>query len=158
MDTLSALREANLMSPRQGEWATLQEVNASGNMLDLEGTNITHSQLTKLVKADAAESAFIEGQTMYRASGQAAKPGGEGKGGRGYQPPEGDYPPGQDYPGEQDYPPDTRGGKDDYPNGKDDWWNYDQPKRGGEQTPTGAPAGGPGISIPVPMPDISQMM
>jgi len=87
---------------------------------------------------------------MYRTSGQAIKEYSGGEGRPPYKPPEGDYP------GDQEYP-DTRGGKPE-DGGKDDWWDYDQPRRGeGEQTPTGAPAPG-GISVPIPMPDVSQMM
>jgi len=94
MDTLSVLREANLMSPWQGEWSSLAEVNAV-KMFD-STSPVTHSQLSKLVKSGVAESAFIEGQTMYRAAGQVAKPGGEGLEDRSYQPPEGrdGYPKG----------------------------------------------------------------
>ena len=94
MTVLEVLREANLMSPRLGEWSTLPEVNSAQTF---DSTSpITHSQLSKLVKSGVAESAFIEGQTMYRAAGQAAKPGGEGLKDRSYQPPEGrdGYPKG----------------------------------------------------------------
>lgn len=131
MNTLDALREANLISQREGEWATLQEVNATQS---LDGGNITHAQLSRLVKAGSAESAPIEGQTMYRAAGQAIK----GFAGEGKPKPEPYEPPGQD--GE------PRGGKDDqYP--EDD------------QYPKGGPAGGAtGVGVPIPMPNIEQTL
>ena len=129
MNALEALREANLISQRQGEWATLREINASQG---IDGGNITHTQLSGLVKAGSAESAPIEGQTMYRSAGQAIKEfGGEGR----TEPYE---PPGQD--GE------PRGGKD-YPFPEDD-----QYLRGG---PTG---GTTSVGVPIPLPDVSQLM
>jgi len=130
MNALEALREANLISPRQGEWATLREINVSQG---IDGGNITHTQLSKLVKSGSAESAPVEGQTMYRSAGQAIKEfGGEGR-------TESYEPPGQD--GE------PRGGKDDpyYPQD--------------EQYLRGGPVSGTtGVGVPIPLPDVSQLM
>ena len=149
MIALEALREACLTSPRTGEWSSLTEINSTANMLEKSST-ITHSQLMKLVKSDVAESAFIEGQTMWRTAGQAIREHVGGEARPPYEPPEG-----------QDGYPDTRGGKPEG-GGKDDWWDYDQPRRGnGEESKGGGAPGrasGAGIAVPIPLPDISQMM
>lgn len=130
LNALDALHDANLMSPRPNEWATLREINAAADPYG--SSNITHSTMSRLVKGGSVESATIDGQTMYRAAGQAIRPGGGESKPRPQ--PEQDYVPGQDQ--------DPRGGKDDvYDPYADDPKYYG---RGG-----GAPAGGPVVPAPV---------
>jgi len=122
------VRVSNADSMREGGWSSVPEITEHKEFVNLKTVSVaTLNQLVKMKYVEKKADLYRvtnAGILFFETQGQ----GGEGPG--PYKPP--DYPPGQDgYPPGQDGTPPPDG---------------DQYTRGG-----GAPAGGTGIAVPVPV-------